>query len=1548
MIVRNFFAFAMSVFIATMATTVSSRAQTPLPLEGPGLGNLTYTDAELFREVSIIKANTADGTYKNGFPAYRFGGSKLFGTNVGIMLNGYFLTSFAPDSGQSPGGFLLYDVSDPRNIKLVKTVYDPTGTTSEFREPHAYGITTINGKDYVAIPSKFGVEFWDFTDINDIKQVKKLALPGVNGGDYEDVTWQLWWQAPYLYVASASRGLFIVDARDPENPKLADRGPGFRNPLTIGRMGGFRIGPVFAMGNQLLVSGMETAAGFSTLDISNPLHPVLLSTRNSLPFYYATCYNGKTIYSSGRNDNGTMVGINVSDPRNFVVENENTPMRQGLYCATQDNFLISGNQDDIVKLDVSNPATYVEVGRSERVGRTQVPEPNNPHSMDPDLGQVAMFGNLVFIGSDHGVNTAFRPHQKAADTTPPAVIAQSPANAALHQASTTRVGFGLSDSILPESINAQTFIVKRKNGEAVTGTYSVWLGMINFSPAQPLEKDTEYEVTLTAGGIKDFAGNGLAQEFKSTFKTAVQDPVPVPEFVYSHSYVNRWPLADSLLDVAGGNNGVTDTTVRFTDGALDTTLRTRGVELTTDKVAETLGESATVSFRIKTSQTGNNSMWQAPGILGRDHIGGSNDIFWGWIDAGGFLNLQTGDDTGRKTRSSVRINDGQWHEVAMTRNAETGDLAMYVDGIKTSSRSVTGSLGFGNKIHMIGQIDDAPAFKGFLSDLRVYSRTLSDFEARAIFQPDLAVLPQQQTGQVVTIDPARLGLSGVRYVWNFGDGSPPITTTSDSPIVSYTYAKPGNYTVTVTVVDANGTERPYAFNQSVINTVTAVAPVHTSNIVGNASFVYTLDPDAGTVAQIDARTQAKLWEVKVGAEPKTLALDQSGRVWVAVQGEDRLVRIDPVTKALTSFPFAYGSAPYGVAFTPDGRQGLVTLAGTAKLVVFSPTNGALIGAPVALPSGDLRGIAISGNSTTAYITRFRSKMTQGEVYKVDLVRRTASTIALKVDVETNQSEAAAPGVPNYVNQVVISPDGLRAILPSKKDNIVDGRFRTQIDLKSDSTVRSILSNVDLQTGQEVFAEQIDFNNRAPARAAIFAPAGNYMFVAQMESNSVEIIDTYRRVVIGVIKETGRTPHGLYIDAATKKLYINNFLDRSVTVHDISQILSGVDFITLPPTVVKTVATEPLAANILAGKRVFYNAADPRMSNEAYISCASCHVDGDSDDMIWDFTQRGEGLRRTISLQGKRGAGQFDVETYKQPLTIDRTSLASLAGGTNSLAERVGLVQGRGLTTTQATAKLGQLARVVAQLKEHVASITPPGQPNQVAFLADEFDSLQGQFISLLKTSTLSPATSKLHWTGNFDEVQDFEKDIRVEFEGSGFLSDADYQSTIDPLGAKKAGLSAELDNLTAFVTSLNTFHRSPFRDERGCLTSEAQKGEKVFQKENCAACHGNSVSQDNKRHDVGTIQASSGKGSDLPLEDVGFDTPNIYGLWQSSTFFHNGQAKSLEEVFQRRQVTPQPGETIVNVSPEHGGRVPPGHVSRLVAYLQSLDGSPVCRSGASQ
>ena len=96
----------------------------------------------------------------------------------------------------------------------------------------------------------------------------------------------------------------------------------------------------------------------------------------------------------------------------------------------------------------------------------------------------------------------------------------------------------------------------------------------------------------------------------------------------------------------------------------------------------------------------------------------------------------------------------------------------------------------------------------------------------------------------------------------------------------------------------------------------------------------------------------------------------------------------------------------------------------------------------------------------------------------------------------------------------------------------------------------------------------------------------------------------------------------------------------------------------------------------------------------------------------------------------------------------------------------------------------------------------------------------------------------VHWTGNFDEIQDFEHDIRDHFGGTGFLTDEQFNAgtTNTTLGDPKTGLSPDLDALAAYLASLNVVPRSPYRASDGSLTEDALAGRQIYNSLNCATC----------------------------------------------------------------------------------------------------------------
>jgi hypothetical protein len=113
--------------------------------------------------------------------------------------------------------------------------------------------------------------------------------------------------------------------------------------------------------------------------------------------------------------------------------------------------------------------------------------------------------------------------------------------------------------------------------------------------------------------------------------------------------------------------------------------------------------------------------------------GGSNDIFWGFLDADGFIGLRPG--SGRTVKSAAPVSDNMWHNVVMTRDKTSRQIQIFIDGKLAKSDD---GMQMGDKstaFSALGRITDSskPYFKGQLDDVRIWNRMLSATEVAAIF-----------------------------------------------------------------------------------------------------------------------------------------------------------------------------------------------------------------------------------------------------------------------------------------------------------------------------------------------------------------------------------------------------------------------------------------------------------------------------------------------------------------------------------------------------------------------------------------------------------------------------------------------------------------------------------------------------------------------------------------------------------------------------------------------------------------------------------------------
>ena len=698
-------------------------------------------------------------------------------------------------------------------------------------------------------------------------------------------------------------------------------------------------------------------------------------------------------------------------------------------------------------------------------------------------------------------------------------------------------------------------------------------------------------------------------------------------------------------------------------------------------------------------------------------------------------------------------------------------------------------------------------------------------------------------GTTVPLTAVASGGLNPMYRWSFGDGTPD-TAFSVSPATSHNYPTAGRFLVTVTVRDDTGREVTASYRQGVYAPLTASRPTSSSSIAyesrtGANSRLWVVNPDNDSVSVFDVVTRAKLAEITVGQAPRSLAVGPNGRIWVVNKESASLTILKSDYSIAQTVNLPRGSRPFGLVFDPAGLNAYVALEDTGKVLKLNPTTGATL---AALNVGlNVRHLSVTADGAKLLATRFITPRLPGEataivqttvsgvdyggeVLVIDTATLTSDDTIILHHSEQPDTSNSGKGIPNYLGAAAISPDGQSAWVPSKQDNIKRGTLRIGNggSLTHDMSVRSIASRIVMASQTEDLAGRIDFDNAGIGSAAAFGPNGIYLFTALEGSREVAVADAYGKQEI-LRFETGRAPQGLVLSPDGRTLYVHNFMDRTVSIHDLNALANGTETSPPVPVILNCVGLEKLSATVLLGKQLFYDTRDIRVAFQQYLSCASCHNDGDQDGRVWDFTQFGEGLRNTITLRGHGGVAQ-----------------------------------------------------------------------------------------------------GPLHWTGNFNEVQDFEGQIRNFALGTGLMSDALFHAGTrsQPLGDTKAGLSTDLDALASYISSLTAQGKSPDRNSDGTMTSAAWDGYIVFQQKNCAQCHSGSQYTDSTLgvfHNIGTLKAASGQRMGATL--TGLDTPTLYGLWATAPYLHDGSASTLEEA----------------IGAHSGVTLNPTEMNNLVAFVSQLD-----------
>ena len=473
------------------ATTGSGGAQT-----SGGTGG-TPDDAPPAAPEGIIPNDPQDpstvGTTNNDWPDGLISDTLESGHhNQPSIINGYLFLS-----GNSL--MAMYDISDPTSPERLSYEESP-GHTSGEAEGHQVSFAKYGSTFYAATIQGRGIDIWDITDARNPNHVTAVTIPGVNYGDFTEAVWGIAWQGTTIFVGGTNTGLHVIDAGDPANASLIKSVP-------QGQLGNVNAGPLFAVGNLLVITTPKDNAGIATLDISDPHNPMILDSLLPGTNSYIGWFYRHHIYLL----NPIRVYDVLSDPTEITTVSGNRPGGYWEYMSFQDGYMFAGRirpNPGADKIDVSDLGNFQH--ESSIIGRRDLS--GNAAPENDDQFTVAV-GNLLVLSDDQlttaGPNagtyagTVIAVHDTEPDTTPPHVDTIIPRDGATGQATTTRVGISFTDNVELATVDNRSFIVRPVGGQALAGTFSVTMSVLNFEPAEPLLPGTTYEVVLPAGGVME-------------------------------------------------------------------------------------------------------------------------------------------------------------------------------------------------------------------------------------------------------------------------------------------------------------------------------------------------------------------------------------------------------------------------------------------------------------------------------------------------------------------------------------------------------------------------------------------------------------------------------------------------------------------------------------------------------------------------------------------------------------------------------------------------------------------------------------------------------------------------------------------------------------------------------------------------------------------------------------------------------------------------------------------------------------------------------------
>jgi len=195
-------------------------------------------------------------------------------------------------------------------------------------------------------------------------------------------------------------------------------------------------------------------------------------------------------------------------------------------------------------------------------------------------------------------------------------------------------------------------------------------------------------------------------------------------------------------------------------------------------------------------------------------------------------------------------------------------------------------------------------------------------------------------------------------------------------------------------------------------------------------------------------------------------------------------------------------------------------------------------------------------------------------------------------------------------------------------------------------------------------------------AIAFSEDGKYAAIVDRNSEDLLIIDADKRVEAAIVRPIpGHLPEGIVW--AGNELFVQQRNTEDVAAFKVTKATDGSISVALDGTAFPTLSADPMPAHLRQGQKLFFsaNSDDVPITQNHWVACATCHIEGRSDAVTWLFAQ---GPRDTPSnAGGMLGSGflfrtgdRAHVQDYWETIDIEQGGFFHTGGAQQPLLDEI--------------------------------------------------------------------------------------------------------------------------------------------------------------------------------------------------------------------------------------------------------------------------------------